>query len=114
VEFTFATVGYLEVAQVIPEPNARDIPPDTPVTIMFNRPVVPLQLVSAPVADMPVPVVFDPPVEGTGEWVNTSIYVFRPRTGFVPGKTYRATVPRRPLRHHRRRPGGGLHLAVHH
>jgi uncharacterized protein YfaS (alpha-2-macroglobulin family) len=93
VEFTFATVGYLEVAQVIPEPNARDIPPDTPVTIMFNRPVVPLQLVSAPVADMPVPVVFDPPVEGTGEWVNTSIYVFRPRTGFVPGKTYRATVP---------------------
>ncbi len=93
VEFTFATVGYLEVAQVMPEPGARDIPPDTPVTIMFNRPVVPLQLVSAPVADMPVPVVFDPPVEGTGEWVNTSIYVFRPKAGFVPGKTYRATVP---------------------
>ena len=93
VEFTFATVGYLEVAQVIPEPNARDIPPDSAVTVMFNRPVVPLQLVSAPVADMPIPVVFDPPVEGTGEWVNTSIYVFRPKTGFVPGKTYRATVP---------------------
>ncbi|MGB9776311.1 MAG: Ig-like domain-containing protein [Anaerolineae bacterium] len=93
VEFTFATVGYLEVSQVIPEPGARDVPPTTPVTIMFNRPVVPLQLVSAPVADMPVPVVFDPPVEGAGEWVNTSIYVFRPKTGFVPGQTYRATVP---------------------
>jgi uncharacterized protein YfaS (alpha-2-macroglobulin family) len=93
VEFTFATVGYLEVAQVLPEQGARDVPPNTPVTIMFNRPVVPLQLVSAPVADLPVPVVFDPPVEGTGEWVNTSIYVFRPKTGFVPGQTYRATIP---------------------
>ncbi|MDW7991088.1 MAG: Ig-like domain-containing protein, partial [Anaerolineae bacterium] len=93
VEFTFATVGYLEVAQVLPGPGTRDVPPDTPVTIMFNRPVVPLQLVSAPAADMPVPVVFDPPVEGTGEWVNTSIYVFKPKTGFVPGQTYRATVP---------------------
>ncbi len=92
-EFTFATVGYLEVAQVLPEPDARDVPPNTPVTIMFNRPVVPLQLVSAPTADMPIPLLFDPPVEGTGEWVNTSIYVFKPKTGFVPGKTYRATVP---------------------
>ncbi|MGQ9467058.1 MAG: Ig-like domain-containing protein [Anaerolineae bacterium] len=93
VEFTFATVGYLEVSQVIPEPGTLDVAFDSAVTVMFNRPVVPLQLVSAPVADMPVPLVFDPPVEGTGEWVNTSIYVFRPKTGFVPGTTYWATVP---------------------
>ncbi len=93
VEFTFATVGYLEVTQVIPEPNARDVAPDSAVTVMFNRPVVPLQLVSAPTADMPVPVVFDPPVEGSGEWVNTSIYVFRPKEGFIPGQTYTARVP---------------------
>lgn len=93
IEFAFATVGYLEVTQVLPEPDARDIPPDSAVTVMFNRPVVPLQLVSAPTVDMPIPLVFDPPVEGTGEWVNTSIYVFRPKEGFIPGQTYIATVP---------------------
>lgn len=92
VEFTFTTVGYLEVTQVIPEPETVDVEPTASVTIMFNRPVVPLQLVSAPVAELPSPVQFDPPVEGSGTWINTSIYVFRPATGFVGGRTYRATV----------------------
>ena len=92
INFTFATVGFLEVAQVIPEPDSTEIEPDAVVTVMFNRPVVPLQLVSAPVSDMPDPLSFQPPVEGTGEWVNTSIYLFRPETGFVPGRVYEATV----------------------
>lgn len=93
VDFTFATVGYLEVTQVIPEPGTADVEPDTAVTVMFNRPVVPLQLVSAPVSDLPVPLQFDPPVEGSGEWINTSIYIFRPVTGFTPGQTYQAAIP---------------------
>jgi len=93
VEFTFATVGYLEVTQVLPEPNTPDVAPDATVTVMFNRPVVPLRLVSAPAEEMPSPLEFDPPVEGSGEWVNTSIYIFRPATGFTPGQTYRVTVP---------------------
>jgi hypothetical protein len=92
VNFTFATVGYLEVTQVIPEPDTVDVEADATVTVMFNRPVVPLQLVSAP-SDVPDPLQFDPPVEGSGEWVNTSIYIFRPATGFTPGQRYRAAVP---------------------
>lgn len=91
-EFTFATVGYLEVTQVIPEPGMTEVEPTAAVTVMFNRPVVPLQLVSAPSAEMPTPVQFDPPVEGSGEWINTSIYIFRPSTGFIPSQTYRATI----------------------
>ncbi|MBN1180281.1 MAG: Ig-like domain-containing protein [Anaerolineae bacterium] len=92
VDFTFATVGYLEVTQVIPEPDTAEVEPSASVTVMFNRPVVPLQLVSASQASLPAPLTFDPPVEGSGEWINTSIYVFRPATGFVPGETYVATV----------------------
>jgi len=91
-DFTFATVGYLEVTQVIPAPDAAEVAPDSTVTVMFNRPVVPLQLVSAPTSDLPSPLTFDPPVEGSGEWINTSIYSFRPATYFIPGQTYRATV----------------------
>jgi len=93
VDFSFSTVGYLEVTQVIPEPDTAGVEPDAAVTVMFNRPVVPLRLVSAPAPDLPSPIQFDPPVEGTGEWINTSIYVFRPATGFTPGQIYRATVP---------------------
>ena len=93
VELSFATVGYLEVTQVIPEPDAQEIEPDATITVMFNRPVVPLQLVSAAVADVPVPLEITPPVEGRGEWLNTSIYVFTPAEGFTAGQTYRARVP---------------------
>jgi len=92
-EFTFATVGYLEVTQVIPEAGTEEVEPDASVTVMFNRPVVPLQLVSATMSDLPTPLSFDPPVEGEGEWINTSIFVFKPATGFTPSETYRATVP---------------------
>jgi hypothetical protein len=92
VQFTFATVGYLEVTQVIPEDGTWEVEPDAAVTVMFNRPVVPLQLVSVSDANLPHPLTFDPPVAGSGEWLNTSIYVFRPDDGFVPGQTYQATV----------------------
>ncbi len=92
-DLVFRTVGYLEVTQVIPEPGTAEVEPDATVTIMFNRPVVPLQLVSAPVSDLPSPVEFDPPVDGSGEWLNTSIFVFHPTAGFVPGRAYQATVP---------------------
>jgi uncharacterized protein YfaS (alpha-2-macroglobulin family) len=93
VDFTFATVGYLEVTQVIPADETADVDPAADITVMFNRPVVPLQLVSTPSTDLPDPLRFDPPVEGEGEWVNTSIYVFRPETGLTPGQTYFVVVP---------------------
>ena len=91
-DFAFATVGYLEVTQVIPEPDTAEVDPTATVTVMFNRPVVPLQLVSATTSDLPSPLQFDPPVEGSGEWINTSIYLFRADPSFVPGQTYQATV----------------------
>ncbi|MBN1955115.1 MAG: Ig-like domain-containing protein [Anaerolineae bacterium] len=90
--FTFATVGYLEVTQVIPADGTEEIAPDSTVTVMFNRPVVPLQLASMPVEELPAPLEFDPPMDGSGEWLNTSIYMFRPSAGFTPGVTYHATV----------------------
>ncbi len=91
--FRFRTVGYLEVAQVIPAPGAEDVEAGSAVTVIFNRPVVPLTAVSDPAtAELPQPLVLDPPVEGTGEWLNTSIYVFTP-AGTLPGGTrYEARV----------------------
>jgi len=48
--FRFRTVGYLEVSQVIPSPGTQDIEADSTITVMFNRPVVPLIAVSDPKA----------------------------------------------------------------
>ena len=92
--FRFRTVGYLAVAQVIPAPDTQDVEAGSTVTVIFNRPVVPLTAVSDPgYADLPQPVTFDPAVEGTGEWLNTSIYVFTPqKPGFKGGTAYTARV----------------------
>ena len=89
--FRFTTTGYLEVTQVQPAPETARVNMDGTVTVMFNRPVVPLVSVDA-TQDLPDPLVLNPPVAGTGEWLNTSIYVFRPDDGFAPSTTYQATV----------------------
>ena len=91
--FRFRTVGYLQVAQVIPAPDTQDVEATGTVTIIFNRPVVPLTAVSDPdYAGLPDPLTFDPPVEGDGEWLNTSIYVFTPAAPLAGGTTYTARV----------------------
>ena len=89
----FRTVGYLEVAQVIPAPDTEDVEADSTVTAIFNRPVVPLTAISDPgYADLPQPISFDPPIEGSGEWLNTSIYVFTPAEPLAGGTTYTARI----------------------
>ncbi len=75
--FRFSTVGYLQVAQVIPAPGSVDVQADSVITVIFNRPVVPLTTL-AQQANLPNPLVLDPPIEGKGEWLNTSMYLWTP------------------------------------
>jgi uncharacterized protein YfaS (alpha-2-macroglobulin family) len=89
--FEFSTVGYLAVSQVMPAPNSDELNPDTTVTITFDHPVVPLTAISRQ-AELAQPLTFVPPVRGEGEWLNTSIYLFRPEKGFLPATRYKARV----------------------
>ncbi|MBN2003375.1 MAG: Ig-like domain-containing protein [Anaerolineae bacterium] len=91
IRFAFQTIGYLEVGEVQPIPDASDIAPDNAVTVVFNRPVVPLTSLEQQAA-LPHPLAFDPPVEGEGEWINTSIYRFHPSKGFSPSTRYKVTI----------------------
>jgi alpha-2-macroglobulin len=91
VRFHFTTVGFLEVGTVQPVDGATEIATDTSVTVLFNRPVVALTAIEEQ-GDLPQPLTFEPPVEGRGEWLNTSIYRFTPDEGFAPATTYAATV----------------------
>ena len=61
------------------------------ITVIFNRPVVPLVTVED-MGNLPQPLEFDPPLEGEGEWLNTSIYMFTPSDGLRGGTDYTVTV----------------------
>jgi uncharacterized protein YfaS (alpha-2-macroglobulin family) len=88
--FTAQTVGTLQVVQALPVADAVEVASDSVITVVFNRPVVALQ-VGGTVSE-PNPLVLDPPVVGKGEWLNTSIFTFRPDKGFAGGTAYTATV----------------------
>lgn len=91
VAFEFSTTGVLAVTEVQPAPGASDLAPDTQVTVVFNRPVVPLTAIASQ-AGLPDPLTFMPPVRGQGEWLNSAIYVFRPTDSFLPATEYQARV----------------------
>ncbi|MBC7224269.1 MAG: Ig-like domain-containing protein, partial [Anaerolineae bacterium] len=90
--FAFRAAGRLEVAEVQPADGAEDISPRPRLAVVFNRPVVPLTALDEQEM-LPQPLVLTPPVQGKGEWLNTSIYTFEPTEDLAPGTTYMATVP---------------------
>ncbi len=91
VSFKADTVGFLEVTQVLPAPDAVDAEVRSAITVMFNRPVVALTSLQDQ-STLPNPLVLDPPASGKGEWLNTSIYIFRPDKPLAGGQTYTGRV----------------------
>lgn len=87
----FTTVGDLMVSQVFPVGTSEDVPISSPITVIFNRPVVPL-MITEDQDTLPNPLKITPEVPGTGYWLNTSVYVFEPEIGLEAGQDYRATV----------------------
>jgi uncharacterized protein YfaS (alpha-2-macroglobulin family) len=97
-QFRFATAGFLEVAQVIPAQGTADAEAATKITVMFNRPVVPLTNLAA-MENFPQPVklsINGQAVEGKGEWLNTSVYVFTPAKPLPGGVVINAAVQANP------------------
>ena len=89
--FAFETLGYISISEVQPTPGSKDVSPDTSVTIIFDRPIVPLTAIDQQ-DTLPAPLSFTPPIAGKGEWLNTTIYRFHPDEGFLPSTKYSAKV----------------------
>ena len=85
------TIGALEVTQVSPNDGASDIVADSAITVIFNRPVVPL-LINQEQEELPNPLEISPAAEGFGEWVNTSVFVWRPSAPLIGRQTYAVRV----------------------
>lgn len=89
--FDFTTIGDLAVSQLAPVDGAANVAIDSAITVIFNRPVVPL-VVGEDAANLPNPLAIEPPIAGHGEWVNTSVYVYRPDGPLIGRQTYTARV----------------------
>ncbi|MBK8935493.1 MAG: Ig-like domain-containing protein [Chloroflexi bacterium] len=91
VELSLQTVGYLAVSQVMPD-GGGNVAMDTAVTVIFNRPVAAI-VTGAQQAGLPQPLQFEPPVDGQGEWLSSSIYRFTPNGALLAGTNYQVTLP---------------------
>ncbi len=89
--FRFNTVGFLEITNVQPTDKATNLDKDTIITVLFNRPVVPLQAIGDPYLIQPL--MLEPAVKGEGKWLNTSIYQFIPSDELALDTKYIATIP---------------------
>lgn len=89
--FRFNVLGELLVSQVFPADGASEVEGAATITVVFNRPVVPL-MIAEEQADLPHPIQITPAVFGQGEWLNTSVYVFQPEEPLRSGTTYTLTV----------------------
>ena len=88
---TFKTLGDIEVSQFSPANNAINVDVTAGISVIFNKPVVPL-LTAAEQADLPNPLQINPPVAGSGEWINTSMYLFVPEPSMMGSIDYDVTV----------------------
>lgn len=89
--FQFQTASDLQVSQVFPADGAADVASDAVITVIFNRPVTAL-VIAEEQKNLPSPVDISPQIKGAGEWVNTSVYAFRPEGGLKAGVSYTVTV----------------------
>jgi hypothetical protein len=81
----------LLVTSFTPSDGRDDVPTDSPITVVFNRPVVPLRTLDDQ-ADLPNPLAFNLPVAGSGVWINTSTYQFTPEGGLPGSQTVIVTI----------------------
>ena len=90
-EITLQSTGPLGVASTQPTDGATDVDPHNPITVIFNRPIVPLTGV-AEQSGLPQPLDFDPFFEGQGQWISTSVYQFVPAVPLAAATNFQVTV----------------------
>ncbi|MGC9397071.1 MAG: Ig-like domain-containing protein [Anaerolineae bacterium] len=95
--FSFSTLDALTVTHVTPADGSTDLRGDTPVLVVFNHPMVPInctgQVADANAGCPVLPLTFSPGVVGQGTWINTSVYRFDPLPAWDVGTTYAAQLP---------------------
>ena len=91
-KFTVNVLGDLEIKQVLPVDGTTEVEKMSMITVVFNHPIVPLQIAEE-TENLPQPLTISPAVQGKGEWINTSVYVFQPTEQLQSSTLYTVNVP---------------------
>ena len=91
VRLDFHTTDELVVGQVFPADQATDVENKTAITVIFNKPVVPL-MTREEQANLPGPLSIQPALSGAGSWISSSVYVFQPDKGLKSGTNYHLSL----------------------
>ncbi len=91
VAITLVAAAPLTVTSTQPSHGTSEVATDSQLVVVFNRPVVELTGLNEQ-STLPQPLTIEPMVEGQGEWLNTSIYVFKPNRGLAGATEYTLTI----------------------
>ncbi|HJR79613.1 MAG TPA: Ig-like domain-containing protein [Anaerolineales bacterium] len=86
---SFTVADYLRTTNLLPQPGAEDVNVDAAIAASFNQPVVAL---GSDPASQPPAFEIQPPVQGRGEWINTSTYIFYPEPAMAGGTEYTVSL----------------------
>jgi alpha-2-macroglobulin len=86
---SFTTVANPKISVFSPTTVAVD--DSTPITILFDRPMIPLTTVDNK-EKFASPITITPDIEGEGRWIGTTAYQFIPKTRYKLGTTYKVNV----------------------
>jgi len=95
-EFRFTVAGAPVVSSRFPVPDAIDIPSETKIHIIFDRPIIPLSAIQGSGAKKysgQWPVTITPEVKGDWRWISTTTAEFTPKDGFTLATKYTVNVP---------------------
>ncbi len=95
-EFVFIVAGPPAVVAEIPGKDSVDIEKDSRITLVFDRPMIPLSQVQGEFAKDQIhewPVTIDPPTDGRWRWLSTVAREFIPSKPLTEGTKYTVTVP---------------------
>src|SRR5215211_1700106 len=85
IDLSFTVADYLRATNLLPKPGAEDVNVDAAIVASFNQPVVAL---GGDPSSQPPAFSIEPSLEGRGEWINTSTYVFYPEPTMAGGTEY--------------------------
>ncbi|MBP7056890.1 Ig-like domain-containing protein [Candidatus Gracilibacteria bacterium] len=86
----FETAGPIQVLMTLPKDQSDSI--DTPVTVVFDRPMVPVTTLAGS-ENLGLPLQFTPSLAGTYKWLGSNTVQFTP-TNIREATTYSVTVPK--------------------
>jgi uncharacterized protein YfaS (alpha-2-macroglobulin family) len=86
----FLAVEDPEIVAIFPKENSES-PEDTEITIVFNRPMVPLTTLGK-LEEKEIPVEITPKTEGHFKWISTNVLQFIPKERLVRSSNYTVKV----------------------